>query len=136
MRRKRNILSVNQRVVCKSKKYYICKLKNYLQTEKLSALSRNYFQIKSPSGDRIIIFQPKNYLQIEELSGYQRIIFCRLKKYLICRRNICRLKNYLWIKVQSTDGSLMCRQFLNFQIALWFADTSSVYKLNASLIWR
>ena len=118
MRRKRNILSVNQRVVCKSKKYYICKLRNYLQTEKLSALSRNYFQIKSPSGNRIIIFQPKNYLQIEELSGYQRIIFCRLKKYLICRWNICRLKNYLWIKVQSTDGSLMCRQFLNFQIAL------------------
>ena len=102
--------------------YWICRWKNYLQTEELSADHRTVYKL-----GKYLICRSKKYLRIEEPSSGKKLI-CRSKKYLICRlRNniqinelqieeLCadrrtkrKLKNYLQIEEPIANPRMFCR---------------------------
>lgn len=79
----RSILSLDQKVISRSKMYSICRSKNHLQIKKHSIWSADWRNEKICADSRSI---PSPYWQ-----------------------NVCRLKDYLQFDVQSANGKNNCR---------------------------
>ena len=121
-------LSTDQRDICRLKKYVSSKKYIFPADGKIFYRSIKYSIFKSKNIsilNNYLLYQgticrSKVRLQIEDLSANQRLIFC---SFLIEEKRsiwyadwitICKLKiYYLWIKIQSTDNSPVCRKFLN-----------------------
>ena len=87
-------------MICRSKKYSICRPNKYLWIKELSADRTLICRLK-----KYLICRLKNYLQIVELSTNRGSIWSA------SRRGICGSKNYLQLRVWSLDWKI-----------IWFAD--------------
>ena len=127
----KNIWAAHQKTVRRLRNYSLCRLRNYLYIEELSADQRSICKSEFDcSSKKYSINRSKNYLQIEELSTDGRTaqideisanwrsiwsaewrIICKLCKY-----SVFRSKNYLQIKDLSADPRTMGRLKFDQQI--------------------
>ena len=108
-------------MTCRWKKCLICRLRNYLRIEELSASQRTIsrficrlknclqiedvfdLQIEEPSTDWRTIYRRKKYMTIKELSADRRSIRS------VNRWSICRLIKYLQMEELFVDGTIVGR---------------------------
>ena len=108
-------------MTCRWKKCLICRLKNYLRMEELSASQRTIsrficrlknclliqdvfdLQIEEPSTDWRTIYRRKKYMTIKKLSADRRSIRS------VNRWSICRLMKYLQMEELFADGTIVGR---------------------------